>query len=188
MPTFTPRRVELSDHGAFNQSQTPIKNVDSVLIAWTFFYIQYPNILQLISLDKLDQVYNKSKKYFKQINISLIILFIIFFLLIDFVSLNIIEIKSRMLPTNYLLLICFSQIVLLNIGFFASLVRGFQVEPYWKLSLLQIFSTTGLYFIAVLADSIYLLFLIDALLHLIILLPLSLYLGRKKLTQIYVSR
>ena len=32
-----------------------------VLIAWTFFYIQYPNILQLISLDKLDQVYNKSK-------------------------------------------------------------------------------------------------------------------------------
>ena len=159
-----------------------------VLMAWTFFYIQYPNILQLISLDKLDKVYNKSIKYFKQINISLIILFTVFFLLIDFVSLNIIEIKSRMLPTNYLLLICFSQIVLLNIGFFASLVRGFQVEPYWKLSLLQIFSTTGLYFIAVLADSIYLFFLIDAFLHLIILLPFSLYLGRKKLKQIYVSR
>ena len=158
------------------------------ILSYTFFYIKYPNILELINNNKLDEVYKKSKKYFIEINISLIVLFVLFFLLIDFVSLNIIEIKSRMLPINELLLICITQFILTNLGFFAAIVRGFQVEPYWKLSLFQIFSTTGLYFVAFSTNSIYNLFLIDIFLHLLILFPFSLYLGKKQLTQIYANR
>tara|TARA_B100000900_G_scaffold103397_1_gene85681 strand:- start:281 stop:1609 length:1329 start_codon:yes stop_codon:yes gene_type:complete len=159
-----------------------------VLMSWTFFYIKYPQILQLISENKLSEVYFISKKTLIQINLSILILILIFFFSIDLINEYVIEIKSRMLPLNFMILISISQLVLLNIGFFASLVRGFQVEPYWKLSLIQIFTTTGIYFLAVISNSLYNLFLIDMLLHLIFLFPLSIFLGKKQLYKIYASR
>ena len=76
---------------------------------------------------------------------------------------------------------------LIIIGLLAQIVRGYKVEPYWKLSIIQVFTSTFLYFISYHFNNIHYYFILDSFLHIFILLPLSIYFGKFYILKIFKS-
>ena len=148
-------------------------------------YIEYPKIIKLINLKKYLNVRNKC--------IKLLFLINCFFLLLSFIILTLIFLSpepigqyfDRLLPFTDLLLIFITQGILMNIGFIAGVVRGFKVEPYWILGIIQIFTTSLLFYFTMKTNSIRTYLTFDLVLHLLILLPITVYLGRNQLKKLF---
>lgn len=148
-------------------------------------YVEYPKIIKLISLKKYLNVRNKCIRLFFLINCLFLLFSFIILTLILLSPEPIAQYFDRLLPFTDLLLIFITQGILMNIGFIAGVVRGFKVEPYWILGIIQVFTTSLLFYITIKTNSIRTYLTFDIVLHLLILLPITVYLGRNQLKKLF---
>tara|TARA_B100001063_G_C16768236_1_gene559933 strand:+ start:695 stop:2008 length:1314 start_codon:yes stop_codon:yes gene_type:complete len=153
-----------------------------------FDYIKYPVILNLVNQKKFKKLYSLIKQIFGISNILLVIGCLIFYLFIEYIPTEFLEIKNRILPYDYLILIFFFNIININIGIIASLVRAFHVEPYWKMGFLKVFTTSILFYIVYVTNSLKIFLALDLVILLLIFLPLTLFIGKKQLKIIYNNK
>lgn len=149
-----------------------------------FNYIEYPKIIKLINKKKYYNVRKKCLELFLTINAFYIIISFMFLTLIYFSPESFDPYFDRLLPYRDLLVLFITQGILMNIGFIAGIVRGFKVEPYWILGVLQLFTTSTLFYFTIKSSTIRTYLTLDLILHLLILLPMSIYLGKNQLRKI----
>jgi len=154
-------------------------------ISNVFFYVRYPEILAYIQQNKLHYL----KKMLIHLLSSMISVYlfciILLLLLIKILTFFNLSIVRNLLPVEDILLIAIVNMCLLIIGLFAQVVRGYKVEPYWKLGVIQVFTSSILYYLAFYFNNFHYYFILDTFLHIFILLPVSIYLGKQYLFQIF---
>lgn len=148
--------------------------------ALTIDYIEYPSIIKTIAEKNFQKLRSKTKRIFLINNILYIFLSGIFLILIQVPLEFIIQLKNRLINGNLILYILITRFILMNIGYYANLIRGFQIEPFWKLGLFQVITTTILFVVLENSLSLKLFLQLDFGLHIFILVPLTIYLGREK--------
>jgi hypothetical protein len=113
-----------------------------------------------------------------------IAILVILIKLLTYFNINFVK---NLLPLQDIFFIAIVNFCLIIIGLLAQIVRGYKVEPYWKLSIIQVFTSTLLYFIAVYFNNMHFYFILDSFLHFFILLPLSIFFGKNYIFKIYKS-
>lgn len=156
-------------------------------ISNVFFYTRYPEILFLIQQNKLIEL-KKITKYLLTSMLTVFLLCVIFLIilikLLTYYNINFIK---NLLSIQDIIFISIVNFCLIIIGLLAQIVRGYKVEPYWKLSIIQVFTSTFLYFISYHFNNIHYYFILDSFLHIFILLPLSIYFGKFYILKIFKS-
>lgn len=158
-----------------------------VTFSLTYNYVEYPKIVHYINELKFKKVKSKCFELFKINNILYLIFSIVFILFLQFAPSNIEYYFDRFLSFDFLILILITQLILMNIGFVANIVRGFKVEPYWKLGIIQVFTTSILFYITYKYESLKYYLLLDLILHAFILAPITIYLGKNKIFKLFKS-
>lgn len=184
--TITPFTLKYFDAEAAGKIGFSLYVITSInLFAWSFFYIEYPTIINLIALKKFAKARKKGNIKLLSAALAFILGFLIFLNLIPQISIFLPTFSSRLVSNDQLILIFFNQLILLIIGYIASISRGFQKEHFWKLSLIQVPFLTLTFYLVARLENIDLFFKIDLLLHLLIYLPVAYYISREEIKLLY---